>query len=56
MLLDKYHNSALLPVDAEKLLDYGAEVSPDHDSDGSDNTIILQKEIENSICENEGMQ
>ena len=50
-LLEKYDNSALLPVDAK--MDYGVELTDDNNnSDNSNDTIVLQKEIADSICEN----
>ena len=56
-LLQKYNNSSLLPVDAAHLIDYGA--TPDSESadnvndtsHDSDDTIVLQQEIEDTIGE-----
>ena len=53
-LLEKYDNSSLLPVDAACQIDCGADVTDNDNnvSHDSDDTIILQKEIEESNWEN----
>ena len=53
-LLEKYDNNSLLPVDAAYQIDCGADVRDNDNniSHDSDDTIILQKEIEESIGEN----
>ena len=55
--IDKYDNSSLLPVDAGHLIDYTVENPDNNNKDtnnsyDSDDTIILQHEIEDSIGEN----
>ena len=43
-LLEKNDNSALLPVDAERLMDYSVDnTNNDNDSEDSNDTIVLQK-------------
>ena len=57
-LLEKYDNSLILPVDAAHQTDYSVEPEVDHvekynnTGHDSDNTIILQKEIEDIIRKN----
>ena len=57
-LLEKYDNSLILPVDAARQTYYSVEAEVDHmekynnTGHDSDNTIILQKEIEDTIRKN----
>ena len=53
-LLEKYDNSSLLPVNVACQIDCGADVMDNDNnvSHDSEDTIILQKEIEESIGEN----